>query len=94
MTQSSRQPDLFNQQPDLFAAGVPPVRLPTAEDIRPKLRAMLETACSASRMPWDAQQARINEILFPQMANWLPEAERDDLRACFVRELARLRAAG
>ncbi len=90
-----RQPDLFNPQPDLFAS-VPQPRsaLPPAEVVRPKLLAMLETARNADRMPWDPQQARINEILFPQMSNWLPEAERDDLRARFAAELARLRAAG
>lgn len=67
---------------------------PTHDEIRKRLHAMLTTARAAARMPWDARRARVNALLFHNMANWLPEHERDSLRAAFTRELERLRAAG
>lgn len=88
MTHPTRQPDLFAATPQ------PQPRLPTAEDVRPKLLAMLNAARNASRMPWDPQRANVKAILFHQMANWLPEPERDELRIAFAREMDRLRAAG
>ena len=94
MTQATRQADLFSTQPDLFDGA--PVRPagPSPEAIRKRLDALLATAREAERMPWDTRRARVNELLFHQMANWLPEADRDALRAAFVHELCRLRAAG
>lgn len=70
-----------------------PQSTPSPERIRKELHALLATARAAERMPWGAQEARTNATIFPQMANWLPEAERDDLRAAFAAELDRLRAA-
>jgi len=39
------------------------------------------------------QRTRVNAMLFHNMANWLPEAERDSLRAVFLCELERLQGA-
>lgn len=33
------------------------------------------------------------QIVFPQMANWLPQEERDQLRFEFAQELERLKLA-
>lgn len=69
----------------------PPSLAPKPEAIRTRLHDLLTTVRTATRMPWDAQRERVNATLFHQMANWLPERERDDLREQFARELARLR---
>jgi len=92
MTNPMRQSDLFPVQPDLLD-GLPPAgSAPSPEAIRKRLEALLATARGAERMPWDEPRARVNAILFHNMANWLPAAERDKLRAAFAEELERLRA--
>ena len=87
MVYSPNQTNLFDLLP-------PENPAPKPEAIRARLHALLATARAADRMPWPQQKAEVNEILFRQMANWLPEPERDELRAAFVVELERLRAAG
>ncbi|MEO8715054.1 MAG: hypothetical protein ABI369_08580 [Acetobacteraceae bacterium] len=84
----SAQTNLF----DLLPAPGPV--MPSAERIRKRLHALLATARAAELMPWSAQEAEVNATIFPQMATWLPEAERDTLRAEFAAELERLRADG
>ncbi len=91
MNHATRQADLFAPQPDLFDA-IPQVPSgPAPEAIRARL--LLETARAAAKMPWEPQRERVNALLFHNMANWLPEPERDALRAAFTIELDRLRAA-
>ena len=95
MSSPNRQPDLFaNPQGDLFDALPPPAYTPErmAPIVRPRLAALLAEARAAARMPWDAQRAEVNAVIFHQMANWLPPEERDELRAAFQSELGRLRA--
>ncbi len=96
------QPDLFGNgaaQGSLFGEGddrlqAPRQRyLPDPEKIRRRLHALLDTARSAERMPWPERDARMWQIVFPNMANWLPEAEAEQLRFEFARELERLRQA-
>ena len=94
MNQATRQADLFAAQPDLFDGAAPRPVGPSPDVIRQRLDALLATARAAQRMPWDAQRTRVNEIRFHQMANWLPEADRDAMRADFAREICRLRAVG
>jgi hypothetical protein len=55
------------------------------------LEKLLAEAASAAKMPWPAQQARVNEIIFHNMANWLPEPERGAIRTQFRAEMARLK---
>ncbi len=43
--------------------------------------------------PWTPETTRLNQLIFPQMANWLPESERDQLRLDFEAELKRLHIA-
>ena len=83
-----RQPDLFSTVRD--RAPPPPVR-PDPATIRARLHAMLEAARAAHRIPWDENRASCLETGFHQMANWLPEQEREELRAAFRAEMERLR---
>lgn len=95
--------DLFGRagadQLSLFGAGEgrmqPPVRNfnPDPETIRRRLHALLARARQAQVMPWPERDARMWQTVFPQMANWLPEEEADQLRLAFAQEIERLRAA-
>ena len=49
--------------------------------------------CGATTMPWPARDARMWQTVFPQMANWLPEDEAEQLRFEFAQEIERLKAA-
>lgn len=92
------QIDLFghkSNQGELFA-GQKRVRrseIVTPEEVRAKMLLMLEQARAAQTMPWPERKAQINEVIFPQMANWLPKDEADQLRFEFKREFERLRRA-
>jgi hypothetical protein len=70
-----------------------PRYLPDPEKVRRKLRALLATAREAERVPWPERAARMWQIVFPNMADWLPDAEAGQLRFQFARELERLRRA-
>jgi hypothetical protein len=98
----SDETDLFGHAPSqgsLFGAGedrmpAPQRRTtPDPETVRRRLRALLEKARSASRMPWSERDARMWQTVFPNMAKWLPEAEADQLRFEFDREMQRLYGA-
>ena len=93
---------LFPNDPDqfsLFGAGEdrmqPPVRkfVADTELIRRRLNALLETARSASVMPWSERDARMWQTVFPQMADWLPDDEANQLRFEFMQQIERLKAA-
>jgi hypothetical protein len=97
--------DLFGHDPihaqhSLFGDGdnrIPHPEQPSAEAnperVRAKLYALLETARNADRMPWTERKARMWQIVFPQMANWLPDDEAEQLRFDFAREMERLKLA-
>ena len=94
--------DLFGHpaepaQGSLFGEGrmeVPTVScLPDPADIRRRLNTALAQARAAETMPWPAREARVWQIVFPNMANWLPEEEANQLRLEFAREMARLKLA-
>ena len=98
MTQS----DLFGHTPaqgSLFGEGENRMRAPKQSDdpdpavIRQRLHALLTTAKSAKTMPWNEHDAGVWQIVFPNMANWLPEEEANQLRFEFAREMERLSAA-
>ena len=93
---------LFSGEPHqlgLFGAGEdamqPPVRrfVADTELIRRRLHALLETARSATVMPWPERDARMWQTIFPQMADWLPDDEAGQLRFEFIQEIERLKAA-
>ena len=67
-----------------------PSYLPDPAKVRRKLQALLATAREAERMPWPEREARMWQTVFPNMANWLPDAEAEQLRRDFALELDRL----
>jgi hypothetical protein len=96
------QTDLFGHGPaqaSLFGIGddrmqAPQQRfLPDPENVRRRLKALLEQARSAEKMPWPERDARMWQIVFPNMANWLPSDEADQLRFEFAQEMERLKQA-
>jgi hypothetical protein len=96
------QADLFGHAPaqgSLFGPGEDrlqaPVQryLPDPEKVRQRLLALLDQARSADRMPWPERDARMWRIVFPNMANWLPDEEAAQLRLDFAREMERLQRA-
>ena len=93
---------LFPGDPDqlsLFGAGEdrmqPPVRsfVADTELVRRRLQALLEKARTAAVMPWTDRDARMWQTVFPQMADWLPDDEANQLRFEFMQEIERLKAA-
>ncbi len=88
------QASLFGEAENLIPHPEQASVSPDPERVRAKLHALLETARAADRMPWDVRKAGMWQIVFPQMANWLPEAERDRLRMEFAREIERLKRTG
>ena len=86
-------------QGSLFGEGEnrlrPPARsyLPDPEQVRRRMMAVLEKARAAKTMPWSERDARMWQTIFPNMANWLPEEEANQLRFEFAREMERLKNA-
>ncbi|HEY1613799.1 MAG TPA: hypothetical protein VGF97_08930 [Rhizomicrobium sp.] len=80
------EPELFDGQSD-FAAKADPAT------IRLQLVAVLEKARQATTMPWPERDARMWQITFPQLTNWLPPDEAYQLRFEFDREMQRLARA-
>lgn len=65
--------------------------VPDPETVRRRLNLLLEKARAAKKMPWSERDARMWQIVFPNMANWLPEHEAEQLRFEFAREMERLK---
>jgi len=65
--------------------------LPDPETVRIRLKALIEKARSAENMPWSERDARMWQIVFPNMAKWLPKDEANQMRLEFAQELERLR---
>jgi len=95
-------PDLFGKSPpqgSLFGSGEDRMQaprqqtMPDPEDVRRRLKALLEKARSAERMPWSEHDARMWQTVFPNMAKWLPEDEAGQLCFEFAQELERLTRA-
>lgn len=87
------QQSLFGDAPGRIPHPPPPSMLPDPEDIRRRLNAVLDIARKADRMPWPEKRARVWQIIFPNMANWLPEDEANQLRFEFAAEMERLKLA-
>lgn len=63
------------------------------EDVRRELRSLLELAKAATdEAPWDRRTHRYHQVVFPQMASWLPDDEAEQLCFEFARELERIEA--
>jgi hypothetical protein len=92
----------MNGQRDLFLSDPQPASFeeqavfegrPDTTRIRLQLVALLETARKAATMPWPERDARMWQITFPQLTNWLPPDEADRLRFEFAQEMERLARA-
>lgn len=91
-------PDLFgnhSSQGDLFPAATPQASriIDFPAEARRRLLKMLAEAKGAERLPWSEKETRTLEILFPQMAGWLPEDEAKQLCFEFAAEVERLKKA-
>jgi hypothetical protein len=87
------EPDLFG--PSQLGLGLEDTRPdPTKidpEEVRQELRALLALAKAArDQAPWDRRTHRYHEVVFPQMANWLPEDEAEQLCFEFAKEMKRI----
>ena len=69
---------------ETFAEDVDPAR------VRQRLVAVLETARAARAAPWPEKKQRVWQIMFPNMADWLPDDECNQLCFEFAREIERL----
>ncbi len=89
-------------QLDLFGKGEP--ELPGLErrvavyradpdEVRAELLRVLAQVRTARSFPWDARRTLYWRTVFPQMTNWLPDAEAAQLRFEFETEIRRLEAA-
>lgn len=85
----------FAPQGDLFSNE--PVQQRKVVDFpseaRARLLKLLAQARAAAALPWSERDTRKWEILFPQMAEWLPDDEANQLCFEFAQELERLRNA-
>lgn len=64
---------------------------PDREEVRQELQSILATAKAAiDQCPWDERTFDYHKVVFPQMANWLPDEERDQLRFEFAQEVQRI----
>lgn len=90
--------DLFGHTPaqsDLFAGAPaqPAKEMDYPAEARAQLNRVLAEARAAATLPWRERDLRMWEILFPQMAGWLPGDEANQLCFEFERELERLKQA-
>lgn len=64
---------------------------PDRDEVRQELMGVLAAAKAATdECPWDARMFKYHKVVFPQMANWLPPEERDQVRFEFAQEVARI----
>lgn len=99
---TSDRSDLFGHAPaqkSLFGPGEaqmqpPPQRaVPDPHEVRARLLAILDKVRNSQQMPWSEKDARMWQTVFPNMANWLPDDEANQLRFEFEREMVRLTKA-
>ena len=95
MTTKSDSYDRTPAQGEMFADHRPEqYSLPDPANVRRKLLKMLGDARAAgSKSPWDERKTRLYATIFPQMANWLPAEEANQLRSEFAAEIARFKRA-
>lgn len=82
------QLSLFNAE-----SAVAEPRAPNAAYIRKHLNRLLRLARQAERLPWSKAETESWEKLFPELAQLIPPDEGEALKAAFVVELERLKAA-
>jgi hypothetical protein len=88
--------ELFDSGPKQFGLDLgdaEPVKSfePDRDEVRRELNEILAEARSATNgSPWDERTLKYHKVVFPQMANWLPSDERDQLRFEFAHEIERI----
>ena len=87
--------DMFADLPAVDQRGRPAMTsyLPDPSKVRAELFALLARAKAAPSTPWSVKDQGFYRLVFPQMANWLPDDEAARLRSEFAAELDRLAAA-
>lgn len=95
MSRNRHQLDLFgDEQQELFDGDAPPQEYRGDPDrVRARLMRILAEARAAESMPWDSDDLGYYQTIFPQMTNWLPDDEAEQLKFEFAREMERLQAA-
>ncbi len=89
---TARQGSLFGNGEDRMQA--PEVRdVPDPDVVRQRMLVVLEKARAAETMPWNKHDAEVWQLIFPNMANWLPEEEGQQLVLAFEAEMLRLKDA-
>ena len=87
------EPELFG--PNQLGLGLEDTRPdPTKidpEEVRLELTAILAIAKAAQdEAPWDRRTHRYHQVVFPQMASWLPDDEANQLCFEFAKEMERI----
>jgi len=85
------QISMFGDDADRIPHQRQPDIAPNPDRVRRRLNGLLEKARNAAAMPWSDRDAGMWEIVFPQMANWLPGDEASQLCFEFAQELKRLK---
>ncbi len=80
----ARQQSLFPESSDLemLARSRP-------ERVRRRLNDVLRLLREAETFPWAPNELRSWRFVFPQMTNWLPDDEAEDLKRAFWQEIER-----
>lgn len=68
----------------------PPPGGHTRETIRAQMHRLIAQARAANTAPWPIRQVRTHMVMFPYMAEWLPEEEGKQLLLEFRDEMRRL----
>lgn len=85
----SSQGEIFADAPEQTRGRI----LDFPAEARRRLTDALAKAKAAPGSPWSGREMSMWEILFPQMAGWLPEEEAQQLCFEFAREIERLKNA-
>ena len=76
---------------EMFATTAQPVStVPSADQVRARLEAMLNGLRGAEALPLTDKQLRFWQTVVPQMTNWLPAEEKASVCAEFDGHIARL----
>lgn len=68
----------------------PPPGGHTPETIRAKMLKLIAEAKASNVVPWPLRQTRTHMVMFPYMAEWLPDEEGEQLLLEFMHEMERL----
>lgn len=88
--------DLFDNGPKQFGLALDDTSRPVSyepdrEQVRAELTDILAVARAATdEAPWDERTFLYHKVVFPQMARWLPDDERDQLCFEFATEVERI----